>query len=59
MAAEIITFNAEIAPPIYGLPKVIQNIILEVAEKRSVPVDYVLGPVLATASSTSNIVTKG
>lgn len=61
MAAEIITFNAEIAPPIYGLPKVIQIIILEVAEKRSVPVDYVLGPVLATASSAigSRVVVDG
>ena len=61
MAGEIITLNAEIAPPIYGLPEAVQKVIMEVARKRSVPVDYVLGPLLATASTAigSRVVVDG
>ena len=50
MDREIISFNAEVAPPLYGLPPMVQLLINEVATKRQIPVDFVLAPVLAAIS---------
>ena len=50
MSAEIITFNAELSPPIYGLPATMQRIIREVSEKRQAAIDFALGPALGAAS---------
>lgn len=46
MCAEIISFNAELSPPIYGLPATMQRIIREVSEKRQAAIDFALGPAL-------------
>ena len=50
MCAEIISFNAELSPPIYGLPATMQRIIREVSEKRQAAIDFALGPALGAAS---------
>lgn len=50
MCAEIISFNAELSPPIYGLPQTMQRIIQEVSEKRQAAIDFALGPALGAAS---------
>lgn len=50
MCAEIVSFNAEQSPPIYGLPETMQRIIREVAEKRQAAIDFALGPALGAAS---------
>lgn len=50
MCAEVITFNAELSPPIYGLPATMQRIICEVSEKRQAAIDFALGPALGAAS---------
>lgn len=46
MCAEIISFNGELSPPIYGLPATMQRIIREVSEKRQAAIDFALGPAL-------------
>lgn len=50
MDREIISFNAELTPPLYGLLQSVQDLILDVASKRQVPPDFVLAPVLAAIS---------
>lgn len=50
MCAEIISFNTELSPPIYGLPTTMQRIIQEVSEKRQAAIDFALGPALGAAS---------
>lgn len=50
MEREIISFNAELSPPIYGLPPIMQRIVREVSDKRQAAVDFALGPVLGAAS---------
>lgn len=50
MCGEIISFNAELSPPIYGLPATMQRIIREVSGKRQAAIDFALGPALGAAS---------
>lgn len=50
MCGEIISFNAELSPPIYGLPATMQGIIREVSGKRQAAIDFALGPALGAAS---------
>ena len=50
MCAEVISFNAELSPPIYGLPTTMQRMIREVSDKRQAAIDFVLGPALGAAS---------
>ena len=50
MCGEIISFNAELSPPIYGLPATMQRIICEVSGKRQAAIDFALGPALGAAS---------
>lgn len=50
MCAEIVSFNAELSPPIYGLPESMQRIIREVSDKRQAAIDFALGPALGAAS---------
>ncbi len=50
MCVEIISFNAELSPPIYGLPQTMQSIIREVSKKRQAAIDFALGPALGAAS---------
>lgn len=50
MCTEIISFNAELSPPIYGLPATMQRIIREVSERRQAAIDFALGPALGAAS---------
>ena len=50
MDREIISFNAELTPPLYGLPDMVQNLIRDVAEKRLAPIEFTLAPALAAIS---------
>lgn len=50
MECEIISFNAEQSPPLYGLPPIMQRIVREVSGKRQAAVDFALGPALGAAS---------
>lgn len=50
MEHEVISFNAELSPPLYGLPPIMQRIVREVSGKRQAAVDFVLGPALGAAS---------
>lgn len=50
MEREIISFNSELTPPLYGLPPAMQNIIRDVAKKRQAPLDFALGPAIGAAS---------
>lgn len=50
MEREVISFNAELSPPLYGLPVTMQRIIREVSDKRQAAVDFALGPALGAAS---------
>ena len=50
MEREVISFNAELSPPVYGLPSVMQWIIQEVATKRQTAIDFALAPALGAAS---------
>ena len=50
MCAEVISFNAELSPPIYGLPSTMQRMIREVSDKRQAAIDFALGPALGAAS---------
>ncbi len=50
MCAEVVSFNAELSPPIYGLPSTMQRMIREVSKKRQAPIDFALGPALGAAS---------
>lgn len=50
MCAEIVSFNAELSPPICGLPESMQRIIREVSDKRQAAIDFALGPALGAAS---------
>lgn len=42
MNKETITLNAEITPPLYGLPRIAQDVIAEVTTKRQMPVESAL-----------------
>lgn len=50
MEREVISFNAELSPPLYGLPPIMQRIVREVSDKRQAAVDFALGPALGAAS---------
>lgn len=50
MEREVISFNAELSPPLYGLPPIMQRIVREVSDKRQAAVDFALGPTLGAAS---------
>ena len=50
MCAEVISFNAELSPLIYGLPSTMQRMIREVSDKRQAAIDFVLGRALGAAS---------
>ena len=50
MCAEVISFNAELSPPTYGLPSTMQRMIREVSDKRQAAIDFALGPALGAAS---------
>lgn len=50
MEREVISFNAELSPPLYGLPPIMQRIVREVSGKRQAAVDFALGPALGAAS---------
>ncbi len=50
MEREVISFNGELSPPLYGLPPIMQRIVREVAGKRQAAVDFALGPALGAAS---------
>mgnify|MGYP006978076260 CR=1 FL=1 len=43
MCGEIISFNAELSPPIYGLSVAMQKIIREGSGKRQAAIDFALG----------------
>lgn len=43
--------NALNEPPIYGLPKSVQDFIIDVCTKKQVPIEFVLSPLLAVAGT--------
>lgn len=51
MDSQIISFNSEAMPPLYGLAGPVVDVIVDIAVKRQVPVDFPLAAALAAMSA--------